>query len=83
MRAVIVKDFKWSYTANKFVDMEWYLLGNGMIRIEFFRLLKESNFNGPLTMQFEYHVDGEGRKRIDNLIRAMTKDGEVLRSWVT
>lgn len=69
--------------ANKIRDVEWCPLGNGMIRIEFFRLLKESNFNGPLTMHFEYHVEGEGRKRIDNLIRAMTKGGEVLRSWVT
>lgn len=54
-----------------------------MIRMEFFKLLKESNFNEPLTMHFEYHVEGEGRERIDNLMEAMTRDGQVLRSWVS
>lgn len=83
IRAVIVKDFKWSYASTRFGDVEWCPLGDGMIKMEFFKLLKDSDFNGPLTMHFEYHVEGEGRQRIDNWIMAMTKDAEVLRSWIT
>jgi sugar phosphate isomerase/epimerase len=83
IKAVIVKDFKWSYATNKVGDVAWCPLGEGMIDTEFFELLKGSNFDGPLTMHFEYHVEGEGKQRLNNLIEAMTKDGEVLRGWIT
>lgn len=82
IKAVIVKDFKWSYQNNQYGEAEWCPLGEGMINPEFFELLKKSEFNGHVTMHFEYHVKGEGQQRINNLIAAMTKDGKVLRKWL-
>jgi hypothetical protein len=54
-----------------------------MINPKFFKLLKNSDFNGPVTMHFEYHVEGEGKDKIKNLITAMTKDGNQLKKWLS
>lgn len=82
IKAVIVKDFKWSYAENQYGEVEWCPIGKGMIDPVFFDLLKKNNFTGPVTMHFEYHVEGEGRDRISNLIDAMTKDGEQVKKWL-
>ena len=82
IKAVIVKDFKWSYLENQYGEPNWCPLGEGMINPEFFKLLKNSSFDGPVTMHFEYHVPGEGEIRIKNLKAAMTRDCNVLRKWV-
>jgi len=83
IKAVIVKDFKWSYSDNQYGKVEWCPIGTGMINPEFFELLKKSEFNGPVTMHFEYHVEGEGREKINNLIAVMTKDGNQIKKWLS
>lgn len=82
IKAVIVKDFKWSYRENQYGEPKWCPLGEGMINPEFFKLLKNSSFNGPVTMHFEYHVPGEGDLKMKNLMNAMTKDCIKLREWL-
>jgi len=82
IRAVIVKDFKWSYEDNQYGEVAWCPIGDGMINPEFFRLIKNSGFNGPVTMHFEYQVGGKGRNRIRHLMAAMKRDGETLRNWL-
>ena len=82
IKAVIVKDFKWSYNEDQYGEPEWCPLGDGMINPKFFELLKNSSFDGPITMHFEYHVPGKDDVRIQNLKEAMTKDCIVLRKWV-
>jgi hypothetical protein len=54
-----------------------------MINPEFFTILKNSDFNGPVTIHFEYHVEGKGKQRINNLMNAMKKDAAVLRNWLS
>lgn len=81
IRAVIVKDFRWQYDEE---EDEWYAgwcqIGEGMIRREFFEMLKESEFEGPLTMHFEYPVEGNTEKeRIQSWIEGMRKDTKTLR----
>ena len=82
IRAIIVKDFKWSYADNQYGDVAWCPIGNGMINPDFFSLIKDSTFNGPVTMHFEYPVGGTGEERIRNLMTAMKKDGMTLRNWL-
>lgn len=82
IKAVIVKDFNWSYSEDQYGRVEWCPLGRGMINPEFFKLLIDSDFNGPVIMHFEYHVEGEGKERINNLITAMTIDGNQLKKWL-
>jgi L-ribulose-5-phosphate 3-epimerase len=82
IRAVIVKDFKWSYAESQVGEVAWCPLGDGMIDPMFFRLIKDSGFNGPVTMHFEYPVSGTGDERIRNLMAAMKKDAETLRNWL-
>ena len=82
IKAVIVKDFKWSYEEDQYGEAKWCPLGEGMINPKFFDLLTNSSFDGPVTMHFEYHVPGQREERIDNLMVAMSKDCSKLREWL-
>lgn len=78
--AVIVKDFVWEHTPGKPGRVRWCTLGEGMVDKKFFCLLKESGFNGPVTMHFEYPVAGKNKnQRLNNLITAMKTDCRKLR----
>jgi len=80
--AVIVKDFKWVINKNNNWEVEWCPLGDGQIDSKFFKMLDHIKFSGPVTMHYEYKVRGKGKERINNLISVMTKDTQVLRSWL-
>ena len=45
-------------------------------------MLKEINFSGPVTMHYEYEVEGSGTKKIENWIDAMKEDTVTLRKWL-
>ncbi len=81
IRAVVVKDFRWAYE-NGHGEVRWCPLGKGMISPEFFEMLRESGFCGPVTIHFEYDVEDEGKQHLKNLIQAMKKDTQVLRKWL-
>jgi sugar phosphate isomerase/epimerase len=73
---ISVKDFFWR-EGGKGGRTEWCPLGQGVVRREFFAALGKSNFNGPITLQFEYPL---GTK--DEMVAAMRKDLATLKSWL-
>lgn len=76
LAVVSVKDFVWSKNGGNW-RAEWCPLGEGMLRPQFFETLRKWNFNGPVSMHFEYGM-GEGKE----MLAAMKKDTEVLRRWL-
>ena len=82
IKAVVVKDFRWYYEDGENAEVRWCPLGEGAIDPEFFSMLKEINFSGPVTMHYEYEVEGSGTKKIENWIAAMKKDTVTLRKWM-
>ena len=73
---VSVKDFVWE-KKNGAWRAEWCPLGEGMVSRQFFTALRKSNFQGPITQQFEYPL---GMR--NEMIAAMRRDLEVLRGWL-
>jgi sugar phosphate isomerase/epimerase len=73
---ISVKDFFWR-DGGKGGRTEWCPLGQGVVRREFFATLKKSNFNGPITQQFEFRL-GVGA----DMIAAMRKDLGTLKGWL-
>ena len=73
---ISVKDFTWTKT-NGTWRAEWCPLGQGMIRSDFFKSLRKTAFNGPITIQFEYDM-GSGKE----MIAAMRRDLDVLKGWL-
>ena len=73
LSVVSVKDFVWAKNGGNW-RAEWCPLGDGMIRPQFFETLRNSKFNGPVSMHFEYRM-GEGKE----MLAAMKRDTQVLR----
>jgi len=75
--AVYVKDFTWTKTEKRGWRANWRQLGQGMVDKAFFKMLKKSSFDGPISQHHEYD-HGEGQK----MIRLMREDLGVLRRWL-
>jgi len=75
--AVYVKDFIWTKTEKRGWRASWRQLGQGMVDKAFFKMLKKSSFDGPISQHHEYD-HGEGQK----MIRLMREDLGVLRRWL-
>lgn len=55
MQGVAVKDFLWKANAKGVWRPGWCALGDGMVNFrQFFRMLKEAKFAGPLQVHMEY-----------------------------
>jgi sugar phosphate isomerase/epimerase len=78
--AVIVKDFYWKHTPGQGARTVWCPIGQGSIHPRFFGMLKASGFRGPITMQFEYPL--EGGDALEARLRAMKEDNRKLREWL-
>jgi sugar phosphate isomerase/epimerase len=78
--AVIFKDFYWKHAPGEGGKTVWCGLGKGSINPKFIKMLRASAFRGPITMQFEYPL--EGGDTLENRIRAMKEDNRVLREWI-
>jgi len=78
--AVIVKDFYWKHTPGEGAKTVWCPIGQGSIHPRFFGILRASGFRGPITMQFEYPL--EGGDSLENRLRAMKEDNRKLREWL-
>ena len=76
LSVVSVKDFVWAKNGGNW-RAEWCPLGEGMVRPQFFETLRNSKFDGPVSMHFEYRM-GEGKE----MLSAMKKDTLVLRKWL-
>jgi sugar phosphate isomerase/epimerase len=77
--AVIVKDFTWTLTPGKGGVPAWCPIGQGMVNPRFFTLLKDSAFDGPITMQYEYAFANDS---VDARVRALRADNTQLRAWI-
>jgi sugar phosphate isomerase/epimerase len=74
LRAVCVKDFIW-----KGHDVEWVPLGEGRVEPKVFNWLRESGFDGPISLHVEYLENLEGTQRVTRNVQAFKQDLITLR----
>ena len=89
LRGVAVKDFLWEKDAKGSWKAQWKPIGEGMVRFpEFFQLLAQSDFNGPLQVHYEYPLGGAdaGKRTIaippEQVFTAMKSDLEKIRVYL-
>lgn len=77
---VAIKDYVWEKTSKGW-ETRWCPLGEGMVNWpEFFRLLAQAPFPGPLSIHIEYNPGGSTRsERIDNSLAAAQRDVAFVR----
>lgn len=73
---VYAKDFVWERTERGFAP-KWGPFGQGMLRREFFTWLKNSTYEGPISLHVEY-VEGDGPEQVAR----MKSDQATLRGWL-
>lgn len=73
---VYVKDFRW--VEGKVQDVP---LGEGHVSPEFFRLLADSGFRGPISLHEEY-LDHTRPELVSQHLSALKKDLQTLKSWL-
>jgi sugar phosphate isomerase/epimerase len=76
MMTVSVKDFVWEKSANG-AKSKWVPLGEGYLDKSFFKWLKTTPFDGPISHHVEYD-HGEGKA----MIAKIQADMKVLRGWL-
>jgi len=89
LRGIAVKDFLWAKNAKGDWAPEWKPLGEGMVRFpQFFAMVKQAGFDGPVQLHFEYSLGGAGGgKRTLTMPRAevfaaMKRDLTTLRGYM-
>ncbi len=90
LRGIAVKDFQWEKDASGKWQVEWMPLGQGMVRFpQFFDMVRESRFAGPLQLHFEYSLGGaeQGKKTgltmsKAGVLAAMKRDVTQLRTYL-
>ena len=79
LRGIAVKDFVWAKDAKGAWKETWTPIGEGMVRFdEFFTMVKEAAFQGPLQVHFEYPLKGTH----EETYRAMERDLRRLRAYM-
>lgn len=73
---VYVKDFRWSDNRPENVP-----LGEGQVSPEFFRLLAEFGFRGPISLHEEY-LDHRQPELVPQHLAAIGRDLQTLRGWL-
>jgi sugar phosphate isomerase/epimerase len=59
LRGIAVKDFVWAKDAGGNWRPQWKPLGEGMVHLpQFFAMVADSGFSGPLQLHFEYPLGG-------------------------
>lgn len=88
IKITAIKDFKWVKEDGKWQGQN-VPLSEGMVDfIAYFKLVKQLDISGPISMHFEYPLGGADKGRselsIDNnkVLSAMRKDLKILRGWV-
>lgn len=89
IRGVAIKDFIWKVDKRGDWAPAWLPLGQGMVHFpEFFSLLANTPFNGPVQLHFEYPLGGaeNGERQLtitrDQLFSAMRRDLRRLRAYL-
>ncbi|MCS7315501.1 MAG: sugar phosphate isomerase/epimerase family protein [Bryobacterales bacterium] len=89
-RGVAVKDFLWRKNDKGAWVPGWRPLGEGMVNFrEFFAMLRQSGFAGPIQLHMEYPELGgaaRGDRSVDiprpKLLELMRRDVETLKGWL-
>lgn len=76
MTTVYVKDFVWQGLRPKNVP-----LGQGRIQRRFFQMLKQSKYQGPISLHMEY-VDHRDPKLLPQSLAAIQQDVGTLKQWL-
>jgi sugar phosphate isomerase/epimerase len=89
LRGIAVKDFEWAKNALGVWAVRWVPLGDGMVHLpQFFGMVKEAGFAGPLQLHFEYPLGGAdgGKKTLsaprEEVFGAMKRDLGKLRGYL-
>ncbi|HEV2448675.1 MAG TPA: sugar phosphate isomerase/epimerase family protein, partial [Candidatus Sulfopaludibacter sp.] len=89
LRGIAVKDFRWVRNARGEWAVEWVPLGEGMVRFpQFFAMVKQASFDGPVQLHFEYPLGGanDGKRTITmprgEVFAAMKRDLSTLRGYM-
>ena len=89
VRGVAIKDFIWKVDKHGDWAPAWLPLGQGMVHFpEFFSLLANTAFNGPVQLHFEYPLGGaeNGNRQLtiprEQLFSAMGRDLHRLRAYM-
>ena len=78
LRGIAVKDYLWGKDARGNWQPQWKPLGEGMVRFpQFFAMVEDSGFAGPLQLHFEYPLEGR-----EATYAAMKRDLGKLRSYL-
>lgn len=83
-RAVYVKDFQWDRTPDGTGKTRWIPLGEGMISLKFFEILKKSSFTGPVSLHCEYFGSSgmTDAAKAKSFLPAVKRDFQKLREWI-
>ena len=76
LTAVYVKDFQWERTAKGW-KAQWKPLGEGMVNAKYFKMLKATDYAGPISQHHEYELGSR-----EEMIGAMRADLKVLKGWL-
>ena len=90
LRGIAVKDFIWAKDAGGNWQAQFKPLGEGMVHFpQFFAMVADSGFSGPLQLHFEYPLGGatDGKKTLGNIGKeevfgAMKRDLGKLRGYL-
>jgi sugar phosphate isomerase/epimerase len=89
VRGIAVKDFLWVQDAKGVWREQWKPIGEGMVRFpQFFAMVAESGFSGPLQVHYEYPLGGasNGARTLtipqEEVFRAMKKDLLKVRGYL-
>jgi sugar phosphate isomerase/epimerase len=89
MRGVAIKDFKWGKNAKGEWEPLWCPLGEGMVNFpEYFAMIKEAKFSGPVQLHTEYPLGGveNGTKTLtmdkSKILATIRKDLNTLKGWM-
>ncbi len=84
LKMIAVKDFYWEKSAKSWRIMNCPL-GEGMVDWrQYFKLLRQANFHGPISLHLEYEIPGVTEAaKTENTITAAQRDLEFLKARIS
>lgn len=89
LKGIAVKDFLWEKNENGRWEPAWQPLGKGMVHFhQFFGMVRDARFSGPLQLHFEYPLGGanSGKTTLtiprEEVFAAMRRDLTTLRGYL-
>jgi sugar phosphate isomerase/epimerase len=80
LKMIAIKDFIWEKSGGEW-RARWVPLGEGMVRWpDFFKMLKQVSFQGPISLHIEYDPGGSTKAaRFENSLAAAARDLQFLK----